>query len=165
MKPVQVVPRSLKAGTMMVQEGLLLPKLLEMETEAYSRGWRSVKALDSFSLGQKLTAVGWHLFFVAGHVTTIAFGRGGDKSLCRAVRRIATKVRALDLNSLELTEIVRKQFLGIPYVAISATRSTSRRAGNCRALMSGIARSVMLIGRAGSGRPRCSPGVCAQPVG
>jgi hypothetical protein len=115
-----VEPRTLKAGTMMVQEGLLLPKVLEMESEAYSRGWRSVKALDSSSLGYKLAAGGWHLFFVAGQVTTISFGRGGDKSLYRAVKRIAAKVRALDLNCLEVTEIVRKHFLGMPYMAISA---------------------------------------------
>lgn len=120
MKPAQVLPNSLKAGTMMVQEGLLLPKLLEMESDAYSQRWRSVKALDSFSLGHRLDAVGWHLFFVAGQVTTVAFGLGGTRSLHKAVQRIAAKVRALDLNCLELTEIDRKHFLGLPYIAISA---------------------------------------------
>ena len=120
MNSVQVLPKRLKAGTMMVQEGLLLPKLLKMETDPYSRRWRSVKALDSFSLGHMLDAVGWHLFFVVGRVTTVAFGLCGEKSLHKAVQRIAAKVRALDLNCLELTEVARKRFLGVPYIAISA---------------------------------------------
>ncbi len=85
MKPVQASPESLKAGAMMVREGLLLPKVPGMETDVYSRRWRSVKVLDSFSMGRKLDAVGWHLFFVAGHITTVAFGFGGERSLgvCR----------------------------------------------------------------------------------
>jgi hypothetical protein len=120
MKILQVLPGSLEAGTMMIQEGLPLPKLLEMETDAYSRRWRSVKALDSFSMGRKLDAVGLHLFFVAGHITTIAFGLGGERSVHKAVERIAAKVKALELNCLELTQIARKHFLGVPYIAISA---------------------------------------------
>lgn len=120
MKPVQALPESLKAGTMMVREGLLLPNLLDVETDAYSRRWRSVKSLDSFSMGRKLDAVGWHLFFVAGHITTIALGLGGEKSLHKAVQRIAAKVSALELNCLELTKISRKHFLGLPYIEISA---------------------------------------------
>ena len=117
---VQISPISLKTGAMMVQEGLLLPPVAGMETDGYSPRWRSVKTLDSHSLGRKLDAVGWHLFFVAGHVTAVAFGRGGEKSLRKAVLRIAAKVRALELNCLELTQIARKHFLGVPYIAISA---------------------------------------------
>jgi hypothetical protein len=119
MTPDNSVPCSASPGTMMVQEGLLFPDAVNLRTDAYSRGWRSVQALDSFSLGRNLAVGGWHLFFVAGHVTAIAFGHG-NKSLCLAVKRIAAKVRALNLNCLELTKIVRKRFLGIPYVAISA---------------------------------------------
>jgi hypothetical protein len=105
---------------MMVQDGWLLPKVPGIETDAYSRGWRSVQALDSFSMSRKLDAAGWHLFFVAGQVTTVAFGLGGERSVHKAVERIAAKVRALALNCLELTQIARKHFLGVPYIAISA---------------------------------------------
>ncbi len=120
MKRIQVLPKGLKAGTMMVREGLLLAKLPDVETSAYLKGWRSVTALDSFSLGRKLDAVGLHLFFLAGQVTTVAFGLGGENSLHKAVQRIAAKASALDLNCLELTKIAKKHFLGLPYIAISA---------------------------------------------
>lgn len=120
MNPQQIQPNDLHSGTMMVKEGLRLPELLGMETDAYSPCWRSVVALDSYSLGRKLTGVGWHFFFLAGEVNSVAFGFGGNRSLRKAVQRIAAKVRALDLNCLELTEIRRKYFLGAPYIAISA---------------------------------------------
>lgn len=120
MKSIKVSPKNLQAGTMMIREGVRLPDPLGMETVAYSRGWRSVTALDSFSLGRKLDAAGVHLFFVAGQVTSVAFGFGGDSSMRKAVLRIAAKVRALNLNCLELTEIHRKHFLSVPYISISA---------------------------------------------
>lgn len=115
MKPLP----SLKLGAMMIREGLQLPKLLDVETDAYSRRWRSVETLDSFGLSHMLDVVGLHLFFVAGQVKTIAFGFG-EKSLRKAVQRIAAKVKALELNCLELTEITKRHFLGVPYIAISA---------------------------------------------
>jgi hypothetical protein len=93
MNAIQVSPKTLQAGTMMVREGLL-PELLDMETDAYLPCWRSVVALDSFSLGRKLTGVGLHLFFLAGQVKSVAFGFGGERSLRKAVQRIAAKVRA-----------------------------------------------------------------------
>lgn len=119
MKAEQVLPGNIKAGTMMIEEGLQLPSL-DLESVAYSRQWRSVKTLDSSSLGRALDAVGWHLFFVAGQVTALAFGLAGERSLHRAVGRIVAQVRALNLNCLELTEITRKHFLGVPYISISA---------------------------------------------
>lgn len=105
---------------MMVQESPSLPKPSEVETDAYSRGWRSVRALNSFRLADILEALGWNLFFVAGRIKTVALDLGGEKSVQKAVRRIAAKVGALDLNCLELSEVQRKHFLGVPYIAISA---------------------------------------------
>jgi hypothetical protein len=120
MKAMQAERGSLLAGTMLLQEGLLMPKSVDMETDAYSQGWRSVRALDSFSLRSKLAAVGLHLFFIAGHVTTIAFGRGGEDSLRRAVKRIVGQVRELNFNCFELAGILKKHFLGLPYVLVTA---------------------------------------------
>ncbi len=78
-----------------------------------------MKTVDSFTLERKLAAMGWHLFFVAGQLTTTAFGRVGEASLRRAVKRLAAKIRALNLNCLQLTDSVPRHFLGVPYVVIS----------------------------------------------
>jgi len=105
---------------MMIQAGLLIPKTMEMETDAFSQEWRSVRALDCLSLGRNVAAVGWHLFFIAGNVTTIAYGRDGQKSLRRAVERVTGKIRERNFNCIELTDIVRKHFWFVSYVLVSA---------------------------------------------
>lgn len=119
MTSVPCFSSTLKPGTMMIQEGLPLPKGL-LETDAYSRGWRTVKIINQPNLGRALDVAGWHLFFVVGRVTAVAFGLAGDRSRHKAVQRIAAKVRALNLNCLELIEIGTKHFLGVPYIAASA---------------------------------------------
>jgi hypothetical protein len=120
MNALKKVSGRLTAGTMMVQEGLLVPDTVKMETDAYSEGWRSVRALDSFAMARALSTAGLHLFFIAGHLTSIAFGRGGDKSLRRAIAHITSQVRELDFNCVELSDIHKKHFLGVPYVLVSA---------------------------------------------
>ena len=120
MGPVGTGLGRLAAGTMMVQEGLLAPNSVSIETDAYSPGWRSVRGLDSSSLGRALAAGGWRLFFIAGHVRSIAFGRGGNKSLGRAITNIAGQVRKLNFNCLEISAIRKTHFLGFPYVLVSA---------------------------------------------
>jgi hypothetical protein len=114
------MPVTIQVGTMMIQEGLLLPKTVELESDSYSEGWRSVKNLDSFSLDRSIRTNGWHLFFMAEQLQVIVFGCGGEKSVSRGVKRIAVKVRSLGFNCMELTQIVKRHFLGIPYVVISA---------------------------------------------
>jgi hypothetical protein len=120
MKTVNVSAESLQVGAMMVRDGLLPPKLPGMETEACLLRWLSVKTLNSFMLSRKLETVGLHLFFVVGSVTSFAFGIEGGRRLHKTVQRIAAKVMALGFNCLELTEIHRKHFLGVPYITISA---------------------------------------------
>jgi len=105
---------------MMIQEGLLLPTTLELESDSYCEGWRSVKTLDGFSLDRSIRTSGWHLFFMAEQLQAIAFGCGGEKSVSRGEKRIAAEVRSLGFNCMGLTQIVRRHFLGIPYVTISA---------------------------------------------
>jgi hypothetical protein len=114
------MPVTIQVGTMMIQEGLLLPTTVELESDSYSEGWRSVKNLDSFSLDRNIRTSGWHLFFMAEQLQVIVFGCGGEKTVSRGVKRIAVKVRSLGFNCMELTQIVIRHFLGIPYVVISA---------------------------------------------
>jgi hypothetical protein len=113
------MPATIHAGTMMIQEGLLLPPTVALESDSYSEGWRSVRTLDSFSLDRSIRTSGWHLFFMAEQLQAIVLG-GGEKSVSRGVKRIAVEVRSLGFNCMGLTQIVKRHFLGIPYVMISA---------------------------------------------
>jgi len=114
------MPTRVQVDTMMIQEGLLLPTSLGLESDSYSNGWRVLKDIDSYSLDRRVRALGWHLFFMAEQVKVIVLGRREEKNLRRGLKRIMAKVRSLNFNCVGLTEIVTRHFLGIPYVAITA---------------------------------------------
>jgi hypothetical protein len=48
------------------------------------------------------------------------FGALGAKKIQNALKRILVKVRHQNFNSLEVTGIVTKHFLGVPYATVSA---------------------------------------------
>src|SRR5512146_1428783 len=103
---------TIRAGTMMIQEGLLVPNELRLVTHWYSKHWRCVTRLDSASLEHKIRAAGWHLFMLAGPgPTAIVLGRGGLTRMRHGVKRIAAKVRNLNFNCFCVTAILSKRFL------------------------------------------------------
>jgi hypothetical protein len=79
-----------------------------------------VKALDGLTLDRKIRAAGWNFFFMAAEVKVIFFGALGTKKIQNALKRILAKVRHLNFNGLEVTGIVAKRFLGMPYATVSA---------------------------------------------
>ena len=81
---------------------------------------RQLKALDGFGLDRKIQAAGWNFFFMAAEVKVMFFGAIGAKKVQNALRRILGKVREQDFNCLEVTGIVAKRFLGMPYTMVSA---------------------------------------------
>jgi hypothetical protein len=60
------------------------------------------------------------LFFMAAEVKVMFFGALEAKKIQNALKRILVKVRHQNFNSLEVTGIVAKRFLGVPYVTVSA---------------------------------------------
>ncbi len=112
---------TIRAGTMLIQNGLLVPNGLGLVTDWYSQHWRSVTGLDSVGLERKIRGAGWHLFTLAGPgPTAIVLGRGGRTGMRQGVERIATKVRNLNFNCFGITAILPKRFLGIPYMLVKA---------------------------------------------
>jgi len=114
------MPPVMNVGAVLIEEGSLATQLLGMDTEPYSENWRLVKVLDGFALDRKIHAAGWNFFFMAGGVKTMFFGAIGATKLQNAMKRILGKVRQHDFNSLEITGIVAKRFLGMPYAIVSA---------------------------------------------
>ena len=112
----------IKTGTILIEEGALLPESLRFESEPYSNGWRSVKNLDCYGLDRKIREAGWTFFYMAGEIKASAFGFDGEKALCRAVSRLLANLKAEKFNSLEITQVAAKRFLGLPYVTVSAHR-------------------------------------------
>ena len=107
-----------------VQVGTILisgwPQVFELENEPYSGRWNVVKGPDGFGVDRKIRAAGWNLFFIASEMKAMFLGAAGTKKINRAVNRILGEVNEQHFNGLEVTRIVSKRFLGLPYVSVSA---------------------------------------------
>ena len=112
-QPVQV-------GTILVKESPLMPELFGLDIEHYSANWNVVKTPDAFALDRKIRGAGWSFSFMAAEVKGMFFGAIGAKKIQNALHRIFRKVRQQPFNALEVTGIVRKRFLGVPYTMVSA---------------------------------------------
>lgn len=111
-----------KTRTVFIREGTPLPTMRSMESERFLPGWRIVKNLDRQELTREIEGANWNFFYLAGEIRTIVFGRGGLGTLRRAVKRIAAKQegQSFRFNSLEITKIASKWFLGIPFTSVTA---------------------------------------------
>jgi hypothetical protein len=112
------MPNHIQAGTIMVQPFESL-RTLGIESEPYSETWQSLGVRESSGLDRRLRESGWKLFFMANELKTAVPAWGGQKTLRRGVKRLLAQARLQHFNCLELTSVMRKRFLGIPYVSIA----------------------------------------------
>ena len=105
----------IQIGSILIQEQPLMTQRLGLVSEAYSKSWSLVRAVNGFSLDHKIRAAGWSSFFMASEVQANAFGAVQPGSLRAALGRIFEKVRHEDFNCLEVTGIEARRFLGLPY--------------------------------------------------
>jgi len=97
-----------------------MSQLLGLESEPCSGEWSLLKVLDGFALDRKIHAAGWNFFFMAAEVKVMFFGSLGAVKIQKALKRILEKVKPQQFNGLQVTEIVARRFLGVPYVTVSA---------------------------------------------
>jgi hypothetical protein len=107
------------SGTTLIRENTLLPAGLAIESEVFLPGWRIVKNLDGSTLGQNIEGANWNFFYLAGEMRVIVLGRDRSGTLRKAVKRVLAK-QEKQFNSLEITKVVSKRFLGIPFMSIAA---------------------------------------------
>jgi hypothetical protein len=108
--------QEVRVGTILISEW---PQLFELETEPYSGRWSMVKGLSGFELDRKIRAAGWNFFFIASKMDAMFLGAPGTTKIHHAVNRILDQVNKEHFNCLEVTGIVTKHFLGIPYAIVS----------------------------------------------
>ena len=109
----------LKAGTVLFKDGTVLPVGLTFDIEPYSPGWRSLHDFDGHAIDRKIPEVGWSFFFMAGESRTSAVGGEGPSTVRRAIKKILAGLKSEASNSLEITGVVFKTFLGMPYATVS----------------------------------------------
>ncbi|MBI3406680.1 MAG: hypothetical protein HY046_14600 [Acidobacteria bacterium] len=111
---------SIKMGTVFIKEGTYLPKTLQLDSETCLPGWRMVKNLFGFGVGQKVQQAGWTFFFLGDEIKATVFGSTGQSTVLRAVQRILATLKAKRFNSLEISEVSSTHFLGLPYATVTA---------------------------------------------
>ncbi len=104
-------------GTILIREW---PQFLDITSEPYSGNWSMVTACDGFALDRKIRAAGWNFFFIASQVKVKFFGTPKANKIEHAIHRILGKTGQQHFNSLEITGIVAKRFMGLPYTIVSA---------------------------------------------
>ena len=107
-----------------------MPQLTGFETEPGFGEWSMVKVPDAFTLDRKIHATGWNFFFLAAEVRTTFFGSVSASKVESALKRILSKVKQQHFNGLEVTAIVARHFLGVPYVTVSAHSRHLQRSPN-----------------------------------
>jgi hypothetical protein len=112
--------QTIQVGSILVEESPRMTQALGLESEPYSGNWCLVKLLRGFPLDRKIRASGWNFFFMASEVKATIFGALGTNKIQKALERILEKVKGQHFNSLEVTGIVERRFLGVPYAVVSA---------------------------------------------
>jgi hypothetical protein len=104
---------TIKAGTIILQS-------LRVETKLYLHGWEIIKNADADALDRDIRRADWNFFFLAASIHATALGYRGEETVRRAMERVLAKAEPSNFNCLEITEVSAKQFLGFPYVHVSA---------------------------------------------
>ena len=118
------------SGTTLIRENTLLPAGLTIESEVFLPGWRVAKNLDGSALARNVESANWNFFYLAGESRALVFGRDRSGTLRKAVKRILAK-QEKQFNSLEITKVVSKRFLGIPFMLSVAAHSRHIQQGIC----------------------------------
>jgi hypothetical protein len=111
------MPQEVQVGTILMSEW---PQMFGLQSEPYSGRWNVIQTLDGFALDRKIRAAGWNFFFIASEVKVMFFGALAAKKIQHALEKILGKVSQQHFNGLEVTGIVAKRFLGLPYAVVSA---------------------------------------------
>ena len=112
--------RTIEAGTIFIKDDTRLPESLPIERDPYLKGWSRVKNLTSAALDKRLSEFGWTFFFLAGKVKAMAFGSNVAKTTRRAVGKVFANMKSGRFNSLEISRVQAKRFLGLRYVTVDA---------------------------------------------
>jgi hypothetical protein len=127
------MPNQIQAGTMMVHQPSILQSI-GVDSEIYSGNWRSLGIPESAGFDCTVRAAGWKLFFMAGELRAMVPAWGGQKTLRHGVNRLLAQARQQHFNCLELTDVLRKRFLGVPYLCITAHSRHIQRSSQIQSL-------------------------------
>lgn len=110
----------IEAGNILIKEGTLLPEARWIESVPCVPGWKFVENFGGYGLDREIREAGWTFFCLAGDIRATVFGLDGCALGRRSVERILANPKSEKFNTLEITRVVSKGFLGIAYASLSA---------------------------------------------
>jgi hypothetical protein len=110
---------SIAAGNIFFEEGTHLPNSQSLRSEPGSNGWVALNgARPAFE--KEIREAGWTFFFMAGEIRSAVFGFDKQKTISTALKRLIANVKSHNCNGIEITRVMNKTLLGVPYVSVSA---------------------------------------------
>ena len=109
----------IEAGTILLEDGTLLPRSLMLSSQPYSPGWTTVSNARS-DFERDISQAGWTFFFIAGEIHATVFGFTAEAAVHAAVERLIKNAKALNCNSLQIAKVTMKSFLGLPFATVTA---------------------------------------------
>jgi len=110
---------TITAGNILVQNGTHMPGSLLLQTDSDSKGWAAVNGARA-TFDKTIQDEGWTFFFMAGELRATVFGFDRQKALRSALKRLIVDVKSQHCNSIEITRVMGRSFLKVPYVSVSA---------------------------------------------
>ena len=114
------MPPTVQIGSILWNQSNSMKKSFAVESEPYSGTWSLVKRLNGFALDRKIHAAGWNFLFMAEETKAMFFGTPSSKGIHSALQRILAEIGPQHFNSLEVTGIDARHFLGVPYAVVTA---------------------------------------------
>jgi hypothetical protein len=121
-KPIGPVPEMNESNMILIREGAVLPPNFALESEAFLPGWRVVKNFDGYTLNRKISQANWNFVRLTGEHKARVVGRAYAGTLRKGIAQILTGLRGKKFNSLEITVVGLKRFVGLAFLSISANR-------------------------------------------
>jgi hypothetical protein len=115
-------PEMNESNMILIREGAVLPPNFMVESEAFLPGWRVVKNYDGYTLSRKIKQANWNFVRLTGEHKTRVVGRVYAGTLRKGIARILAGLRGKKFNSLEITVVGLKHFVGLAFLSISANR-------------------------------------------
>jgi hypothetical protein len=107
-------------GCMFVMNGLILPAPLRFEGQLYSEGWKLLRSVKSGEIDRPARDCGWNFIFLAEAIRRTVFGFGRAGALRGAMNKLLADARENAFNSLEITTVTTRHFLGLHWVTVVA---------------------------------------------
>jgi hypothetical protein len=109
----------LKIGTVLVQADTFIPDSVWVQRETFCSGWQVITNLQGDDLDRQIRQDGWNFIFVGSALRGTSWGSWSGTAVRCAAIRVLKKTRATKLNGFEITDIIARRFLGVPYVVVT----------------------------------------------